>query len=320
MRRSGFHCVVRATATALLLVAASAHADGVVDALVRRFAQSDFAFIRAQSNAPFLPLAWITPTTYEEVAFTRPDGTEPGATFQQSSVSEGALVPIPLSRRDALVVGEWMSMTRFEQRGAASDSLDVFSVAVPVGWIRQPTPDLQFAAFLAPLGHKTDEDDWYWETLGGLFARYMSDDRTAWVVGAYFDVSPLDDFYTPYLGATFILNERWSINAIMPWPSVTYAPNTRTLLRLGVSPSGTSWSIEPGERRPRLSLSAWNFGLAAEWRLFRNTWLGAEVGVSAIRGLTLEGTDWQPPETKLDNTAYALLTINFRPESIAPNR
>ncbi len=38
-----------------MLAAAAAQAEGLVDSVVRRFAQSDFEFMRAQSNAPFLP-------------------------------------------------------------------------------------------------------------------------------------------------------------------------------------------------------------------------------------------------------------------------
>jgi hypothetical protein len=108
---------------------------------------------------------------------------------------------------------------------------------LPLGWIRQSTSDWQLAAFVAPLGHKTHQDSWYWETLGGVFARYMSSDRVAWIFGAYADVSPLEEFYTPYLGAI----------------------------------------------------------------------------------LTIEDSNWQGAETRLDNTGFALLTINLRPPP-APTR
>ena len=295
------------------LSSTSARAEGLVESLVRRFAQSDFEFLRARSNAPFLPLAWATLTGYDEGTFTRPDGGETAVTFRQNSISQGAFVPIPLGKRDALVTGEWLSLTHFDLDNSAVGELDVISAAVPVGWIRQSTPDWQVAAFVAPLGHKTHEDSWYWETLGGAFARYVSNDRTAWIFGVYVDLAPLEDFYTPYLGATFILNERWTISAVMPWPAVTYAPSTDTLFRLGVVPSGASWSIEPGEQRPRMSLSAWDFGFSAQHRIYRNLWFGVEVGVSGLRGLTIVGGDWQAPDTRLDNTAYALLTLNLRP-------
>ena len=106
---------------------------------------------------------------------------------------------------------------------------------------------------------------------------------------------------------------RWTLNGVMPWPSVTYAPSTETLFRVGVSPSGASWSIEPGVQRPRMNFTSWNFGVAAEHRLYKGFWMGLEIGASCLRGLSVVGGEWEPPETKLDGTGYALLTVNFRP-------
>lgn len=298
-------------AIVLIFLTTMACADGLVDTVVRRFAQSDFEFVRVQSNAPFLPVAWVTTTAYDEFELSRPDGTNSSVTSQQLSISEGAFVPITFGPRDALILGQWVSWTRFDLKNSPRDDLEVLSVAIPIGWIRQESQDWQAAAFVAPLGHTTDDDGWYWETLGGAFARHLSSDRFAWIVGVYFDVAPLEDFYTPYLGAAYVVNERWTLNAVMPWPSVSYAPTINTFFSLGVTPSGTSWSIEPGERKPRVNLSAWNIGVAVEHRLFSNVWLRAEVGVSGLRGLSFAGSDWQ--DVELDSTGFALLTFNLRP-------
>jgi hypothetical protein len=309
--RSSLHSLLLGAVACLS--AAPALGEGVIDTLVQRFAASEFVFTRAQSNGPFPPPAALTANGYQDFTFRPADGADPEVTAEQQSVSQYALVPIPIGTRDAIVAGEWMSWTHFDLTNAARDDLEVFSVAIPVGWIRQASPDWQVAAFVSPLAHRTPDDDWYWETLGGIFTRNVRGDRLAWIIGAYFDVSPLEDFFTPYIGAVYIVNERWTLNGVMPWPSVTYAPNTDVLFRLGVSPSGASWSIEPGGRRPRVNLTAWNFGLAAERRLYQGFWIGFEIGTSCLRGLSIVGADWEPPETKLDNTGYALLTLNFRP-------
>jgi hypothetical protein len=299
-------------ATAALLCTTNAAADGLIDALVQRFAQSDFEFIRVQNNAPFMPIAWVSTTGYQEVQLTGQDGGLASVQYRQSSVSQGAFVPVSFGKRDVLVIGEWVGYNKFTSDAPARE-FDVLSIAIPVGWARQVDPRWQLGAFAAPLGHRTDKDDWYWETLGGLFGRYTKTGKTAWIFGAYFDVSPLEDFYTPYLGATFILNEQWSLNAVVPWPSVTYAPSTQTLFRFGVAPSGTSWSVEPGERRPRMNMSAWNVGFTVERRIHEYLWIGAEIGVSGLRGLSIVGGEWEGLDTKLDRTGFALLTINFRP-------
>ncbi len=316
-----FSCGLVTCALAVtLLHPASARADGLIDTLVRRFSESEFEFVRAQSNAPFPPAASLATSVYQESEFRRADGIDSDVTFQQATISEYAFLPITLGKRDAIAIGQWMSWTHFDIDNAPRDDLDVFSVSVPVGWIRQQSPNWQIAAFVAPLGHRTPEDNWYWETMGGAFARNVRGDRFAWIFGAYFDVSPLEDFYTPYLGATYVINEQWTLNAIMPWPSVTYAPTNRTVFRLGVAPSGASWTIEPGERRPRMNLSTWNFGLTAEHRLASNLWLGFEVGVAGLRGLSIVGSDWEGLETKLDNTGFAMLSLNLRPGSLRAER
>jgi len=166
-----------AAATLTLLHAQTATAAELIDNLIQRFQQSDFEFVRAQSNAPFVPLAWLDADRYQRGEFNRADGAATSdVTFEQTSVSQGALVPIVLGKRDALVVGEWLSWTHFDLQHSPVDELEVFSAAVPIGWVRQVSPQWQAAAFVAPLGHKTHGEDWYWETLGGIFARKISSD------------------------------------------------------------------------------------------------------------------------------------------------
>ncbi len=307
----------RCAAALLLLLSAGgvSHADGLIDALVRRFTESEIQFARARSNVPFLPAAWLTVSGYQEGRFATPEDGESEVTYRQSSLSEGAFLPLPLGRRDAVVIGEWLGATQFHVKNTSAHDLNVLSVSVPIGWIRQANADWQLAAFVAPLGSTSRDDDWYWETLGGAFARYTQSDRLYWIFGAYFDVAPLEDFYTPYLGLTYALDERWSIEVVLPWPGVSYAPNPNTFFRLGVSPSGASWSVEPGVRRPRVSLSAWNLGLGAEHRIFGNVWLGVEAGVSGLRGLSIVGGQFESLQTHMSNTGYASLTINLRPEA-----
>ena len=64
--------------------------ESLVAALARRFADSEFAFMRAQSNAPLPPAAWVTLTGYEEVQVTRTDFPLAAVEFQQATLSQGA--------------------------------------------------------------------------------------------------------------------------------------------------------------------------------------------------------------------------------------
>jgi hypothetical protein len=299
-----------------LLAAGTARADGLLDGLVQRFAASDFEFDRARSNAPQVPVAWLSTAYYDTGRFVNPGGATPEIEFGQKNLSEAAFLPLPLGRRDAVLIGEWVSRTNFQLRNSAARNLDVLSVALPIGWLRQWNADWQSGTFIAPLGATTSRDDgWYWEMLGGAFARRAVGDRTAWIFGVYYDVGPLEDFYTPYLGATFLLDERWAISAVLPWPGVVYAPDASNLFRLGVSPSGASWSVEPGVQKPRMQFSAWNLGISAEHRLYGMLWLSLEAGVSGIRALSIVGGELQAPAAKLENSGYAALSLKLRPDA-----
>src|SRR5262245_6442825 len=79
---------------------APALADGLIDTLVQRFASSEFVFTRAQSNAPLPPPAALTTNRYQEFAFRPADGAAPEITAEQQSVSQYALLPIPIGTRD----------------------------------------------------------------------------------------------------------------------------------------------------------------------------------------------------------------------------
>jgi hypothetical protein len=302
------------------LVAPSAFADGLMDALVTRFAQSDFVFPRVNSDVPFVPLAWASTSYYNDATFTQPaSNSTTDVGYRQSSFTEAAIVPVPVGRRDALVVGEWVNVTQFRLL-SGDRNLNVTSVSLPVGWARQVQHDWQVAAFVAPLGHTSAGDGWYWETLAGAFARYTRNERLAWIFGAYMDKAPLESFYTPYVGATWVLNQHWSLGLVLPWPGINYSPNPDAMFRLGIAPSSASWSVEganeqTGGTHPRINFDSYNLGLDAEHRVYRNFWVGIEAGWSGLRGLTVVGGQYESLSTRMSGTAYVLLTVNFRPPS-----
>ena len=112
-----------------------------------------------------------------------------------------------------------------------------------------------------------------------------------------------------------MIDEHWTVNAVLPWPGVSYAPSTNTIFRLGVMPSGASWTFDAGDNQPRIDLSAWDAGLSAQRRMHGGFWGGAEVGYSGIRRLSVVDGAWRPIEIKLDEAPYALVTFNFRPSA-----
>ncbi|MEM8563959.1 MAG: hypothetical protein AAGF57_17095 [Pseudomonadota bacterium] len=297
-----------------LVEGALAEEEPLIRRLTQQFEDSDIIFQRSQTNAPFIPLAFFGATAYGDAEV---EGTRFGdVDYSVSTVSQAAGLPILLSDRDALVVGEYVSWSEFDVDGAQNENFSVGSVGVPVGWLRQVNDAWQSVAFVMPLGHRDNlkGSDWSWQTLGGMFARYTQHDRLWWAFGFYADVAPGEDFYIPYVGASWAIDERWTISAIMPWPGIIFAPSENWFLRLGVSPSGASWSFNPqGGGDTTVNLDAWDFGLSIERRVYKNVWFSAEAGVGGFRGLRLDGTDVESPELDVSTSPFVGINLNFRP-------
>lgn len=298
-------------------------AKGFMAAQVEAFESSQFVFERSDTNIPFTPLAYLGAGRYDSAEVERSDRGQ-ALEYDLTTVSQAAAIPWLLGDRDAVVIGEYLNWSEFRLRSDdatglfnSADRFEVASVGLPVGWIRQVDPRWQAAAFVMPLGHKASLDNahWSWQYLGGVFTRYVQTDRLWWAFGAYADIAPGDDFYIPYLGASYTVNERWTLSAIMPWPAVLYAPNPDWLFRFGVSPSDTSWLISPDgdSDTVAMNLDAWDLGVSAERRVSGGIFAKLEVGVGGFRGFRLEGDTFEDAEIDASASPYLKLEFNFRP-------
>ncbi|MDP5052464.1 MAG: hypothetical protein NWP69_01625, partial [Congregibacter sp.] len=140
---------------------------------VTAFSDSEFIFQRSESNAPFIPIAYLGARSYGDAQL---ESATTGETldFQQQGVSGAAGVPFLLSDRDALIVGGYVSSNRFETSNIDDEDFRVSTVGLPIGWFRQVNEQWQTAAFVMPLGHKSTQrnSDWSIQTMAGAFARY----------------------------------------------------------------------------------------------------------------------------------------------------
>ncbi len=293
----------------------SAQETGFFDRQMAAFQDSDIVFERSSSNIPFAPLAYLSTSHYGSAKVeSRTRGT--AIEYDLSTVSHAAGLPLLLGKRDALVIGEYLSWSRFDLHKSHLEDFDVGTIGMPVAWFRQVNPRWQAAAFVFPMAHQSSQEDadWTWQTMGGAFGRYVHNDRLWWAFGFYADVAPGDNFYIPYLGASWQLNPRWTISAIMPWPAILYAPNTDWMFRAGVSPSGASWSFVPqGSDNVALNFDAWDLGASVERRLTGMWHLGLEAGVGGFRGLRLQGSDFEDAEFSVHSSAFVKMSLNFRP-------
>ena len=299
---------------ALCAVSEAYAASAWVEELTQAFADSNIQFSRSGSNVPFVPVAFVDSFTYSDVDVTA-DGVVLGS-FKQSTISQGAGLPVLLGPSDALMVGEWVSWNRFDTKSGGFQSFDVWSIGLPVGWLRQVDDSRQAAAFVMPLAQKASlpGSDWRIDVLGGAFGRHVESEDFWWVYGVYFDVGPGDDTYLPYLGASWELDEQWTVSAVMPWPAVMYAPSRDTLFRFGAAPSGASWTLASNQADVDFQLGSWDFGVSAQKRLTGNVWGKIAAGVGGLRSLRVSGGEWKGPEFDLDASPYFSVGINFRPE------
>jgi len=304
-----------AAAGIALALAAPAWADSPFAGVLEKLRSSDIDFQRGASNAPFIPVATLSSRHYSEGRLI--DGRDNTVLeFEQRTVSASALLPLHIGQRDALVTGGWVSRSRFESGDPAVDDFAVDSVGVPLGWLRQVNDRWQAAAFVMPLGHRSTQDgsDWSLQTLGGAFARYLHSDNLWWAVGVFADAGPDERYVLPYAGASWIINPRWTLSAVMPWPAVLYAPSRDWLFRLGASPAGATWTVEPDDTDIAVNLDTWNFGLSAERHLGAGAWLGLEAGVGGLRGLRLnvDRGDFEAGDVAVGRSGYLALSLRLR--------
>ena len=290
--------------------------EGFVERAARAFTESDLVFARGFSNAPFLPVAFLGNTHYGDAAVSE-EGATPetaGTRYRVNSTSQYGGIPFLLSKRSMAVLGEYVSYSNFTVDNG--EDFSVASASLAAGYLYQVNPDWQVIGALVPfynhssLGERGKD---YWQVMGGAVARYTHNDRLWWLFGVVFDDSDFGTSVLPYVGASLILNERWSVSAILPWPQVMYAPSKDWFVSLGASYSGNSWAIDTGTGKVGLNLSGFDFGFGGGMRLKGPLWLEGAVGVGGLRALTINDGEVSGPSIDVSSSPFVNISLTFRP-------
>lgn len=290
--------------------------ENLVQRAARAFDESELVFVRGLNNAPFLPVAFLGNTHYGE-AMVSEEGATPetaGTRYQTNSSSQYAGVPLLLSKRSALVLGEYVSYNDFSVENGEDFSLT--SAALAAGYLYQFNPDWQLIGAVLPFYHHSslgERGKDYWQVMGGAVARYTRNDRLWWLFGVGFDDSDFGTTWIPYVGASLILNERWSVSALLPWPQIIYAPSQDWFVSLGASYSGNSWALDSTTGAVGLNLSGFDFGLGGGMRLKGPMWLEATAGVGGLRGLTITDGEISGPRIDVSSSPFVNISLTFRP-------
>ena len=290
--------------------------EGFVERAARAFTESDLVFARGFSNAPFLPVAFLGNTHYGDAAVSE-EGATPetaGTRYRVNSTSQYGGIPFLLSKRSMAVLGEYVSYSNFTVDNG--EDFSVASASLAAGYLYQVNPDWQVIGALVPfynhssLGERGKD---YWQVMGGAVARYTRNDRLWWLFGVVFDDSDFGTSVLPYVGASLILNERWSVSAILPWPQVMYAPSKDWFVSLGASYSGNSWAIDTGTGKVGLNLSGFDFGFGGGMRLKGPLWLEGAAGVGGLRALTINDGEVSGPSIDVSSSPFVNISLTFRP-------
>ena len=282
----------------------------------RAFTESDLVFVRGLSNAPFLPVAFLGNTHYGD-AMVSEEGATPetaGRRYSVNSTSQYGGVPFLLNKRSMVVLGEYVSYSNFSVDNG--EDFSVASASLAAGYLYQISDDWQMIGALVPfynhssLGERGKD---YWQVMGGAVARYTRNDRLWWLFGVGFNDSDFGTTWVPYVGASLILNERWSVSALLPWPQVIYAPSKDWFVSLGAAYSGNSWAVNSTTGAVGLNLSGFDFGFGAAMRLKGPLWLEGTAGVGGLRSLTINDGNVSGPSIDVSSSPFINISLTFRP-------
>jgi len=290
--------------------------ESFIERSARAFTESDLVFVRGLSNAPFLPVAFLGNTHYGD-AMVSEEGATPetaGTRYNVNSTSQYAGVPFLLNKRSMVVLGEYVSYSNFSVDNG--EDFSVASASLAAGYLYQISDDWQMIGALVPfynhssLGERGKD---YWQVMGGAVARYTRNDRLWWLFGVGFNDSDFGTTWVPYVGASLILNERWSVSALLPWPQVIYAPSKDWFVSLGAAYSGNSWAVNSTTGAVGLNLSGFDFGFGAAMRLKGPLWLEGTAGVGGLRSLTINDGNVSGPSIDVSSSPFINISLTFRP-------
>ena len=290
--------------------------ESFIQRSARAFTESELVFVRGLSNAPFLPVAVLGNTQYGD-AMVSEEGATPetaGTRYSVNSTSQYAGVPFLLNKRSMVVLGEYVSYSNFSVDNG--EDFSVASATLGAGYLYQVNDDWQMIGALVPFYHHSsigERGKDYWQVMGGAVARYTRNERLWWLFGVGFNDSDFGTTWVPYVGASLILNERWSVSALLPWPQVIYAPSKDWFVSLGAAYSGNSWAVNSSTGAVGLNLSGFDFGFGGAMRLKGPLWLEGTVGVGGLRSLTINDGNVSGPSIDVSSSPFINISLTFRP-------
>ncbi len=306
----------------LLLLAAvgGARASSMIDSMLENFQRSEFAFGRTDSNAPFPPMAWIGPLDQGKSTLTL-QGTP--VEFDEKALTQFLLAPVWIGKKDMVLAGEYAAWQRIDFNTPVAARRDVYTFLPLLAWLRQTGARQQTGAFIAPqythgsdyAGHEFTE----WSGYAGVIGINWTSDRVGWAYGLVGSFSSTNDLLFPYVGCIWQPTPQWTVTAIAPWPSVSYAPTHDYLFQVGLTPAdATLVSADDGSLRA--TYTSWNLLFGVNRRLVRNFWVTASVGWAGLGNFAVSTHGSDETDYALRRDIVWSLQFSFRPPTNGPMR
>jgi hypothetical protein len=308
-----FTCRCRGAAFLLLLLATMPARAGMQDTL-DAIRASKFRSARAESEMPFIPLAWLQNRYYPNSTFESDEGNLAEARVAEYTFGLGTVLPAYVAERDMLLLGGDLSLDYVAVKSGPYADQCVLTLTPVMGWLHQFGEDDLVGAFIAPMFsyEMRSARDWGFSGYCGVVGAHYFSDTFQLLYGGVYQNSFGDSMGYPYLGVNWLPTPRWSIALVFPWPTISYAASDCWLVQLGVRPGGASWTLRDGQYESTQSLSSWDLTLGANYRFYEKLWLSAGIGVAGFRGVTIES---EGTEDRLESKPGMVisLAIQFRP-------
>jgi len=294
----------------LMIFSAKAYAFG--DVLIDKILRSDFIYDRGLTNLPFIPIAYVAAMQQSALETEQCPLAAQECEFEYQSISQGAGLPVWVGQKQMVIVGETLDIDVFDKR---SDSTTINTGGLMAALISQHSTNWQSGAFIYSY-QNLDSDTRSDNTSGtfvGMVGRYRHSTRFHSYWGAVKVDTDRESMLYPYAGFDWYIDNHWAVTAVIPWPSVSYAPNETQLVRLGALVSETTWTVQQDDRFATQDFSQVTVGFAFEQKFSRLVWGEFSVGYTGLGKLQIEADADSKLATDISNQPFFKLALNVRP-------
>jgi len=294
----------------LMIVSTKVHAFGEV--MIDKILRSDFIYDRGLTNLPFIPIGYVAATQQSALESEQCPSARQECEFQYQSISQGAGLPVWVGQKQMVIVGETLDVDVFDR---GNDSTTINTGGLMAALVSQHSTNWQSGAFIYAyqnLDSETRSDNTS-GTFVGMVGRYRHSARFHTYWGAVQVNTNRESLLYPYAGFDWYIDNHWAVTAVLPWPSISYAPNESQLVRLGALASETTWTVKQDDRFSTQDFSQVSLGLSVEQKFSRLIWGEFSVGYTGLGKLQIEADADSKLTTDISNQPFFKLALNVRP-------